>query len=296
MNAHGKSMPPQRSSSIRNPSDRFFFIRGLRERKTSEHFLLMTQRKSANPTQSKKPKTPPPRNRAPAARATDATDGSDKPVYRLRDLVKRYGVATLDEVLLYVGIEKAEFIATGRLISTSRVSKDTARIFGQAADFYDGATEDQLDALAGINPDLLRVAIWAAAENERLAELHAQSRTAGTQRRSTFEVAYAELRDKAWGGASRLVNSCSHCRVTTRSGARPSTMPMACLAARANSAIRSRPCPAWAVATSPMRRRSWHSAASVHACARNSSPTSRPWPCRCSSRASRHRPWPICPM
>jgi hypothetical protein len=162
----------------------------------------MTQRKSAQRTRSPKPKTPRPQRLTPAVIVQDV---AARPLYTLAQLVERLGVATPEEVLLHVGRNsKVELTELGRKIATPRLSKDSARLMGQAVDYYSQADEDQLDALAGIDPDLLRVGAWAAAEDERLWALHTRGQKSATQRRSTFGVSYSELRDEALGRREQI--------------------------------------------------------------------------------------------
>jgi hypothetical protein len=162
----------------------------------------MTQRKPARRTRTPKPKALHPPSLSPALVVEEV---APRPLYTLPQLVERLGLATPEEVFLYVGRDsKIELTDLGRRVATPRVSKDSARLMGQAVDYYDQADEDQLDALAGIDPDFLRVGVWAAAEDERLCALHTRGRKSASQRRSTFGVSYSELRDRAIGRREQI--------------------------------------------------------------------------------------------
>ena len=162
----------------------------------------MTERNSVRRTRPRKPKEPHPPSLAPALVVEEVVA---RPLYTLPQLVERLGVATPEEMLLYVGRDsKVELTELGRRVATPRVSKDSARLMGQATDYYEQADEEQLDALAGVDPNFLRVGVWVAAEDERLYALHSRGRKSASQRRSTFGVSYSELRDKALGRREQI--------------------------------------------------------------------------------------------
>ncbi len=131
---------------------------------------------------------------APAPEEEDQTET----IYTLPELGARLGAATQAEVDSYTaGMAKADLIQTGAEVATRRIDKDSARLYGIAADFFDKADEDQLDGLLGVSKDMLRVAIWAANEGSGRAESRGKGvQKAGTSKQVRVDQA-ASLRDKA---------------------------------------------------------------------------------------------------
>jgi hypothetical protein len=95
----------------------------------------------------------------------------DPIVHTLASLQSALGKATLDEAIAYVdGYDKNALVAEGRKVSTSRITTDGARLYGQAYDFLESATGELLDHVPAFSKDFLRIAVWAAGEGERRFE------------------------------------------------------------------------------------------------------------------------------
>lgn len=91
-------------------------------------------------------------------------------LYTLSELSTRLGKATEDEVHVYVeGRSKAALIQEGARVGTSRIDTDCARLYGQAADFFDHATPAQRAHVVGVTPKMLRAAVTAAEKGSALA-------------------------------------------------------------------------------------------------------------------------------
>lgn len=133
----------------------------------------------------------------PATSAPEEEDETES-IYTLPELGARLGAATQAEVDSYTaGMAKADLIQTGAEVATRRIDKDSARLYGIAADFFDKADEDQLDGLLGVSKDMLRVAVWAANEGSHRAEARGKGvQKAGTSKQVRVDQA-ASVRDKA---------------------------------------------------------------------------------------------------
>lgn len=105
-----------------------------------------------------------------AAKA-DLPEEETESLYTLSELGARLGAATEADVQHYIeGMTKADLIRDGAEVATRRIDKDSARLYGIAADFFDKADEDQLDNLVGVSRQMLRVAVWAAQQGSQRAE------------------------------------------------------------------------------------------------------------------------------
>jgi hypothetical protein len=118
-------------------------------------------------------------------------------LYTLSDLLARLGKATDEEIATYVeGHTKAELIEEGVKVGTDRIDTDCARLYGQVADFFDRASEAQLDALIGVSPDMLRAAVSAGNRGSQLAsQLHRGKKETGAGKVERAATA-AEVREK----------------------------------------------------------------------------------------------------
>jgi hypothetical protein len=103
--------------------------------------------------------------------------------HTLTSLKAALGDATLDEATgLLDGHDKTDLVSEGREVVTTRISIDTARNYGIAYDFLARATDDELDHVPAFSRNLLRVAVWLAAEGDaRYATLASQKTGAKTQ-------------------------------------------------------------------------------------------------------------------
>lgn len=111
------------------------------------------------PTKKKAKPTPP---KGPPPEETAALVADDETVYTLPDLVRRLGEATEAEVAIFVDVTDPGLVDEGRGVATPRIDTDTARLYGQAVDFFAGATPTQKRLLLTVSIELLRVAAWAA--------------------------------------------------------------------------------------------------------------------------------------
>ncbi len=132
---------------------------------------------------------------APVSRTPDDTEA--EPVDTLEDLVRRAGDATEEEALAYVeGMTDMELVSLGAQVATTRIDVDTARLYGKALRFFDSATVAQRQAVPGVTPDMLRVAIWTARRGQQKAEQRDQGKAARSsgkaERQTDADVRRAE--------------------------------------------------------------------------------------------------------
>ena len=140
----------------------------------------------------------PDRNTKTKGGAAIAESSSEPTTYTLPSLVKRLGAATEKDVEHYLeGVTKADLIAEGKRVGTDRIDTDTARLYGIAADFFDKASEEQLDALMGVSPDMIRVAVWAAQKGSLLFEAHQKNKRKGGGAKETLAAAAGKVRAEA---------------------------------------------------------------------------------------------------
>lgn len=133
-------------------------------------------------------KTPAPAARKPVAAKPTAPKQSAAPetgeaaaeteVYTLNQLATRYGAATEADVTRYVEETPEALLVLGARVSTDRIDTDCARLYGQAATFFHGASATQRAALFGCSGALLRTAIWAAQRGHTLWAERTASTTA----------------------------------------------------------------------------------------------------------------------
>lgn len=91
--------------------------------------------------------------------------------HNLDDLIQAIGTATDDDLRAYFqGVDDSKPIDLGKQIASPRIVTDAPHIVGSALVFINGATSEQLDWIAGITLDTLRLAIGASA---RAGELYA---------------------------------------------------------------------------------------------------------------------------
>jgi hypothetical protein len=108
--------------------------------------------------------------------AEDAAANGTETLYTLPGLIERLGKGSEGDLAAYIeGLTKADLVEEGAKIGTDRIDTDCARLYGMAADFFDRATDQQLDHLMGISPDMLRAAVWAAAQGSQLAQKRAKA-------------------------------------------------------------------------------------------------------------------------
>jgi len=88
--------------------------------------------------------------------------------YTLEQLVARFGESSELEVFTLVAADRAELTAMGSEVGSGRIDADSARLYGQAGDFFAAASPVQKRALRGFTPNLLRIATWAARRSQTL--------------------------------------------------------------------------------------------------------------------------------
>jgi hypothetical protein len=134
------------------------------------------------------------KQKSPAAASSQAS--APAITYTLPGLVARLGAATEQEVSPFIkGLTKSELVQEGRKIGTSRIDTDTARLYGIAADFFDRATEEQLDAVMGVSPEMLRVSVWAANKGSELAAAEEKDGKAGGAAKARLVTTAQALRE-----------------------------------------------------------------------------------------------------
>jgi hypothetical protein len=82
--------------------------------------------------------------------------------------VARFGESSELEVFTLVAADRAELTALGSEVGAGRIDADSARLYGQAGDFFAAASPVQKRALRGFTPNLLRIATWAARRSQLL--------------------------------------------------------------------------------------------------------------------------------
>lgn len=93
-------------------------------------------------------------------------------------------------------------------MATSRIDKDAARLYGKAADLFDRATEEQLDALVGVSRDMLRIAVWAAYQGSRRWEAREKGMAkAGASKQARSGQAEAVRAQRRVVGASGVAST-----------------------------------------------------------------------------------------
>jgi hypothetical protein len=136
--------------------------------------------------------------------ASLAPPAEPESAYTLDSLTKRLGTATVDEVRKLVAVPEATLIAKGTQVATPRISRDAARLYGQALDVYQNASAERKAALLGVSMNFLRVALFAAKYG---ADLH-ESRHSGLEteknRQQTRRLASDKLIDRGHGRREQL--------------------------------------------------------------------------------------------
>lgn len=123
---------------------------------------------------------------------------NEETTYDAQRLVKELGEASDEELQAHFsGSDAAELVAWGATVATARINRDGWRILGQARDTLAQASEEQLDHLAAISTETLRLAAHAIA---RADALHAQqtarqqATSAGAaERQAAFEAIKASV-------------------------------------------------------------------------------------------------------
>jgi hypothetical protein len=130
---------------------------------------------------------------------------SNAPVYTLTDLVSRLGAAKEGEArALLDGLSDAELVKKGADIGTPRLVKELARNYGTFADWLPSAAPEQLDLLAFIDTDWLRIAVWCG---YRAQSLHGQltvGHAGGAGTKEVLGATAADLETKGRAAVSRL--------------------------------------------------------------------------------------------
>ena len=88
--------------------------------------------------------------------------------YTLEQLVARYGESSEIEVFALIAAERAELIVLGSEVGAGRIDADSARLYGQAGDFFTAALPVHRRALRGFTTNLLRIAVWSAQRSQLL--------------------------------------------------------------------------------------------------------------------------------
>ncbi|HEY1957826.1 MAG TPA: hypothetical protein VGH28_19530 [Polyangiaceae bacterium] len=118
--------------------------------------------------------------------------------HTLSSLNKALGGATVDEVVALVeGHSKESLVAAGRTVATPRVSKDAARMYGEVYDWLATAKGDALDHVPLVDQDVLRVAVWAAAEDANRYRALTRSEKDQDQDVEASEAAESEAESQA---------------------------------------------------------------------------------------------------
>jgi hypothetical protein len=92
-------------------------------------------------------------------------DGKD--VLTLEELIARHGPATVAEVDSYLeGATLEQLTDDGTSVSTSRITRDGARIWGTISAFFLRATPAQRAHIPAVTDDFLRVAVWSTYQGQ----------------------------------------------------------------------------------------------------------------------------------
>lgn len=143
-------------------------------------------------------KAPAPPLPAPPVRAEER-------VYSLEANLDRTGPSTVDEVGAFVeGHADADLVTQGTAVDTSRIDTDSARLLGEALDFYGRATRDQRANLRGVSSAMLRAMAWAAVQgHDAYLSLHIGKTAIRTTRQSRQETS-TSLVDQGRGQLDQL--------------------------------------------------------------------------------------------
>src|SRR5438105_3876891 len=128
-----------------------------------------------------KPKTP------------ETAPSTSTPVYALDALAATVGVsdhALLDAVL--AGTTEVGLVELGSTIDTERIVTDTARIYGQAHDFWQQANAGQKKKLRGYSPELLALAVHQALALEHMRGNYLDQKDAASGGRAQKDAAAGE--------------------------------------------------------------------------------------------------------
>jgi hypothetical protein len=118
--------------------------------------------------------------------------------YSLEKLQARLGEANEEQVSKFVwGRSNEELVAAGQQVSTNRITTDATRLYGYSTDFYEGATEDQLDVMPSLSLDLLRVGVWSAIKGNQLFKARRAGRSDATDTQTTLDAVAEEKRTRA---------------------------------------------------------------------------------------------------
>jgi len=89
--------------------------------------------------------------------------------HTLDDLIQELGTTTDEELRAYFhGVDDLEPVAMGKRVASVRIVTDAPHIIGQALVFLNAATDEQLQLLAGVTSDTLRLALGATTRTNEL--------------------------------------------------------------------------------------------------------------------------------
>jgi hypothetical protein len=136
---------------------------------------------------------------------------SSESTYALADIVSRLGDATEAEARLELeGLGNDDFIAKGRRIGTPRLAKELARNYGILADWLSSAKSEQLDLLAFVGADWLRIAAWAARQSEIHYDANQKGASLGSAEKQIRQARAEELATEARRARDRVRTALLH--------------------------------------------------------------------------------------
>jgi hypothetical protein len=153
-------------------------------------------------TRAQKPKPPP---EDVAALLAPPPPDPGEGVYVLPELAVRLGDASEDEVAIFVDVTDVGLVDEGRAVATPRIDTDAARLYGQAADFFDAASPAQERRLIAVSKDMLRVAVWAALRGSQQYVAREAAKRSGETARDAGAAEALATREKALNRRTQLI-------------------------------------------------------------------------------------------
>jgi hypothetical protein len=123
-------------------------------------------------------------------------EDTEETTYDAQSLLAELGPATDAELEEhFAGSEPATLVEWGATVATPRIERDGWRIIGQARDFLAHASPQQLDHLAAISRETLRLAAHAVARAEELYELQDSRHRSTSEKASERQAQVSSIRE-----------------------------------------------------------------------------------------------------
>jgi len=140
--------------------------------------------------------------------ADDATAGNETPTYTLDELLARCEGATSEQAKALVArYDEAELVEEGAAVRTARITKDAVRIYGMSLDFLEKATPEERQALRGISPLMVKVAIRAVAHADQLYQQLEDSKSGKKNAMEALAATAEQQREAVIAGRGVLLSA-----------------------------------------------------------------------------------------